>query len=141
MKVMKHSAPTRLRTWGRRLVAMALVFLPLQGFVSAAFASGDTHKHGTCTDHVCACVRHCPPKKAAAHSCHESAPVSPLAFEPGRCQHGGTGTAAPVVAPHIVPATVETGAAFVTAPAVVARPSEPRRGFLHVDRKPPRDRA
>jgi hypothetical protein len=58
---------------------LAVLLLPVAG----AFAG--TSSHG-CTDHVCACLKHCPPKRTSPTPCHgeESAPSDEMY---GRCGH------------------------------------------------------
>lgn len=141
MKTGSEARPaSRNRGVVRRLLALWLALLPLQGYASVVFAA-ESGTHGQCTDHVCACMRHCPPKKAGGHGCHEAAPASAFSLEPGRCDHPTDGTVAPSVEPHVVPVAALLGRAFDRAPTVIAAAPRPHTGFLHIDLQPPRARA
>lgn len=123
----------------RRLLALLLVFLPVQGS-AATLLSGRATGHAHCSGDVCRCASHCPPKKpAAARSCHEAeAPLGAL-LHGARCGGDADGSAAPVSSrPQVTPEPFDVGPAFRSAALVVGAETDARAGFLQIDLPPPR---
>jgi hypothetical protein len=124
----------------RRLLALALALLPLQGAATLVTEAPSDHAH--CSGTVCRCVSHCPPKKKAARPCHEAAaPLGALVQSAG-CRTGQDEAAAPVsTRPHVTPAPFDLGPAFKSVALAVPAASPALPGFLQIDLPPPRTRA
>jgi hypothetical protein len=116
----------------RRLLAIVLVMVvldplaPLAGLRAAA---------QPCSEHVCQCVRHCPPKRSSAEPCHESSPAGSR-FR-ATCEHGG-GARLASVAPAVLPPEVSlAGEAAVVLPATTT-PEDTAPGFEKILAPPPK---
>lgn len=127
----------------RRLLALALVFLPVQGSASTLVA-GASPGHSHCSGDVCRCAArgpsHCPPKRQASiPSCHETrAPLGALVQAAG-CQGSQDEAGAPVsTRPQLAPAPFDVGPAFRTSALAPVPPRPARPGFVQIDLPPPR---
>jgi hypothetical protein len=122
----------------RRLLALALALLPLQGS-AATLAAGTPDGHSHCTGDVCRCVSHCPPKKPAARSCHEvEGPLGAL-IQSAPCHGAQDEAAAPVsTRPQVTPAPFDVGPAFRTFTLAASAATAVLPGFLQIDLPPPR---
>jgi hypothetical protein len=148
---MNSSMPnaSHARRWrpllGRRLLALLLALMPIEGAAATIVANGVSVAHGACTDHVCSCVKKAAPSAPAGHrKCHgDDAPAEPTSLLKGfGCNHGdGDGVVSPALTrPHLLPFAVEVDPGFQSADLVGRRPAPPLAGFPHLDRKPPRPR-
>jgi hypothetical protein len=123
----------------RRLLALALVLLPLQGS-AATLVAGAPEGHAHCSGDACRCVSHCPPKKPSASlPCHETeAPLGAL-LQAARCHGGQDEAAAPVSSrPQLTPAPLAASPELLTFALATAAPAGALPGFLHIDLPPPR---
>jgi hypothetical protein len=122
----------------RRAVGAAVVLAWLSVPALGALSAGD--HHGRCSDHVCQCRQHCPPKRpAAGKSCHDEGEAGlPASEMTSRCDHGTDGftgvarsNAIPVPAEQLHPSPEST-------PAPNAARLDPEAGYPRLDRQPPR---
>ena len=122
----------------RRLLALALALLPVQGS-AATLVAGAPAGHSHCAGDVCRCVSHCPPKKPAARSCHEAeAPLGAL-IQAAPCGGAEEEAAAPVsTRPQMTPAPFDVGPAFATFALAPDTAAGALPGYLHIDLPPPR---
>ena len=125
----------------RRVLALALALLPLHGS-AATLLAGEPAGHAHCTGEVCRCVSHCPPKKAAARSCHEPEAPKGALIQAAGCQGAQDETAPPVASrPHLTPDPFDVGPAFHTSTLVPPSASGALSGFSQIDLPPPRAQA
>jgi hypothetical protein len=122
----------------RRLLALVVALLAAQPSVGWAVQVAGLIRSAHCTDEVCFCkaARHCPPRKAAAGSCHEAA--APRTLISGACNHGGD--VAPLTAVRV---DVAPGAPVLAAPPMTGGTSVPvaaaaLAGHLEIHSPPPR---
>ena len=128
----------------RRLLALALVFLPVQGSATA-LVSGARTGHSHCSGQVCRCgsgpsrATHCPPKKAAAASCHQNADPLGALMQAAGCHGAQDEASAPVSSrPQVVPTPFDVGPAFRSFVLAATLATGARPGFLQIDLPPPR---
>jgi len=138
-----RSTAVRIRptSAAHRLLACVLAAIPFLGGFSAVVTAAEDHATA-CRDHVCACVRYCPPKRAAAAGgCHGAGASLPrTTMRPGGCQHEEDVSNVSLTRPHLLPAatTLSRDPVADGAPAAWAAPS--LDGFLTIDLPPPRPR-
>jgi len=123
-----------------RFVAAFLALMPLHGAGLGVLAR-DGHDQLQCTDHLCPCCQHCPPKKDPAHSCHGDESPTGTAFEPMGCQHGQAAASPVVTQPHLVPPAFEVGPVFQAVTVIARLDTTELSGFLKIDLPPPRTRS
>jgi hypothetical protein len=117
----------------RRLLAVAILLAPLAEATGAARWAASGHED-RCAGHACACVRHCPPKKPAGRSCHDSeAPAMKAA-----CQHGGAAVTAAAYRPFVLPRTDAQPAPEGVSGLVGLESAAPAEPTLEIESPPPR---
>jgi len=125
-------------SWRRAVgasIVLAWFSVPALGALSAA--SGGDHD-GRCSDHVCQCRQHCPPKRPAAKSCHDAAAGSRSSEMTSRCDHGTDGFTGTARSDSILVPAEELDPNLVSSPAPGPRRVGPEAGHPRLDRQPPR---
>ena len=123
----------------RRLLALALALLPLEGS-AATLVAGAPAGHAHCAGDVCRCVSHCPTKKPAApRSCHEVEAPLGAAIQAASCHGAQDEAGAPVsTRPQVTPEPFDLGPAFRTFALAAVPATGALPGFLQIDLPPPR---
>jgi hypothetical protein len=126
------------------MLALFLALLPVVGSAATVAAEATGFAQGACTDHVCSCLKKCPPKKPAPvhRSCHGGddggdGPSNPL-FQSAGCHHGDDSVGPVAAIPHLLPVGIEIDPGFASADAVSSGPARPLAGFRHLDLQPPK---
>jgi hypothetical protein len=127
-----------------RLLALFLALLPVHGAAATVAAAASSPFSHACTDHVCSCLKKCPPKKAAkaTHGCHggSDAPANPL-FQSAGCHHQEEMTGPVATRPHLIPSPTDVAPDFRSADVAGVSAAPPLAGFLTRDRRPPKTHA
>jgi heme A synthase len=121
----------------RRLLALALALLPVQGS-AATLVAGAPSGHAHCTGDVCRCVSHCPPKKTAARPCHEAEAPRGALVQAATCGAQEEAAAPVSTRPQVTPAPFVLGPAFRTFELATSAATGALPGFLQIDLPPPR---
>jgi hypothetical protein len=117
----------------RRLAILALV-LPLLDPLSA-FARAWAGGTDQCHEHVCQCVRHCPPRQSAHDHCQQGGAAVPQMR--GACHHDQAAVVASVT-PALASRPPRLGVARRPEPAAPAVGETLPAGFARLDPRPPR---
>jgi hypothetical protein len=116
----------------RRLLTLVLAMVVLDPLAPLA---GLWAASQPCREHVCQCVRHCPPKRSSAAPCHESSPEGSR-FRT-TCEHGrGAGLAS--VAPAVLPPEVSLAGGPAVVLAATITPEDTAPGFEKILAPPPK---
>ena len=123
--------------WRKAVVVLALMTSAGATELAPLFrgaALGRAH----CTDQVCLCRTHCPPKREAASSCHGEREGARKAQLMATCHHGEETAPAPVP-PRVLPAMASLLPPWRSGSLSALPVAQVGLGFLRRDLRPPRD--
>jgi hypothetical protein len=134
----------RRRSVSWRVLALCLALLPLEGTLTTVAAAMVSPHAGHCTDHLCSCMKRCPPKRPATrtHGCHGSdqAPAGPF-FQSAGCHHEQEIVGPVMTRPHLFVAAVAVDPGFESSGVSTGAAAWPLAGFRPIDLQPPKARA